>query len=162
MKISSTVVAKCLGLAAAGYTIVMMGFAAAMAVFQEWKIWKPQSLPSLSLWGCSKVFAFNIVWFTLCLLGSIAIVIKYVVTFGRSSIDRDAHFLVEHTVAKLCTRLFVGRTEIVGREHLPNEHETPAPVYIANHASQIDVAVVYFINRRFKWVAKQSVFYLYV
>ena len=42
-------------------------------------------------------------------------------------------------------------------------HAIPAPVYIANHASQLDVALVYFVLSqygRFQWVAKQSIAYL--
>eukprot|EP01083_Nonionella_stella_P056956 149723_1 len=37
---------------------------------------------------------------------------------------------------------------------------TPAPVFIANHCSQLDVSAMYFVLRRFKWIAKQSVRYI--
>lgn len=47
--------------------------------------------------------------------------------------------------------------------HVPetgDDGSTPAPVYVANHASQVDLAAVYFLNRRFKWISKDSVRYL--
>lgn len=71
-------------------------------------------------------------------------------------------YLVERFTAELCFYLFVGRgPEIRGLENLPpNDGSVPAPVYVANHASQIDLAAVYFLDRRFKWISKDSVRYL--
>lgn len=100
---------------------------------------------------------------TYCLFGSILICIKYVLWCGTSDIEYDAHIYVEKPAAKLIIRAVVGNAEVVGWEHLPPAAPptpTPAPVYIANHASQIDTAVVYFFNRRFKWIAKKSVLFL--
>ena len=70
--------------------------------------------------------------------------------------------MVENFTARLCQRLFVSPTvEIRGEENLPDDDgSSPAPVYVANHASQVDLAVVYFIRRRFRWIAKDSVRYL--
>jgi 1-acyl-sn-glycerol-3-phosphate acyltransferase len=50
--------------------------------------------------------------------------------------------------------------QVIGIENLPDPDLKPAPVYICNHASQIDAAAVYFFDRRFKWIAKQSILYL--
>ena len=71
-------------------------------------------------------------------------------------------YLVEKLTAKMCFYLFVGSgPEIQGMENLPpNDGSVPAPVYVANHASQIDLAAVYFLGRRFKWISKDSVRYL--
>lgn len=71
-------------------------------------------------------------------------------------------YLVERFTAEMCFYLFVGGgPEIRGVENLPPDDGTsPAPVYVANHASQIDLAAVYFLNRRFKWISKDSVRYL--
>ena len=55
----------------------------------------------------------------------------------------------------------MGNVQVDGIENLPPMNPgSPAPVYIANHASQLDVAVVYTLNRRFKWISKSSVFYV--
>lgn len=146
-----------------GITTVL---AAAVAVRQEANIWKADALPSLSLFGAVKVFLFNVVWMILCLVGSLLIVVKYILSVGRSDIEAEANRLVENTVARVCVALFVGSVSVVGQELLPKGDDNscttaPAPVYIANHASQIDVAVVYYaVRTRFKWIAKQSVLFL--
>jgi 1-acyl-sn-glycerol-3-phosphate acyltransferase len=146
----------------AGYLVVMTVLSAALAVVQEAKIWKPKSVPSLSLYGCAKVFLFNIMWMSLCLAGSVLIVIKWFVTLGTSDIARDGNRWIECSVGKACLHCFVGTVKVVGRENLPPDTTEckPAPVFVANHASQIDVAAVYYIERRFKWIAKRSVVYL--
>jgi 1-acyl-sn-glycerol-3-phosphate acyltransferase len=133
--------------------------AAAIAVQQEAKIWKPKELPSLSLLGSIKVFLLNIVWITFCFLGSILIVLSSIPTFG--TIDRNAlAAAVEKFTAHCIVRWFVGRVQVAGTEHLPTEKCIPAPIYVSNHASQIDAAVVYQIERHFLWVAKESVLYV--
>ena len=53
-----------------------------------------------------------------------------------------------------------GKVHILGQEYLPPIDIKPAPVYIANHASQIDLGVVYSLNRRFKWISKLAVLYV--
>lgn len=71
-------------------------------------------------------------------------------------------YLVERITAETCFFLMVGaKPEIRGIENLPpNDGSVPAPVYVANHASQIDLCAVYFLDRRFKWISKDSVRYL--
>lgn len=134
--------------------------ASSIAVIQEGKIWRSKVLPSLSLWGKLKVFLFNVLWFQGCLIGSILIILKWLVTLGTSNIEKDANRLVEDSVARHLYRILVGNVEVKGMENLPAVDIKPAPVYIANHASQIDTAVVYFLGRRFLWIAKKSVIYL--
>jgi len=142
------------------YVVVTMTLAAAVAVNQERKIWSPKELPSLSFVALIKVFFFNILWFSLCGVGFILISIKWILTLGTSDIECEGNRWVEANVARICIRLFVGKVRIYGQENLPKESEVPAPIYVANHASQIDVGAVYFISRRFKWIAKSSVLFL--
>lgn len=128
-----------------------------VGVYQEYKIWTPTSIPSLSLWGLFKVYLFNVVWTTGSLIGSTLLLPKYIIT-GHVESDAAA---VEHYLAMLVCTMFVGPIEIRNAEKLPSkEPSAPAPVYICNHASQIDLGAVYAINRRFKWIAKQQVKFL--
>ena len=147
-------------LAFAVYSVVVMTLAAVVAVNQERKIWKHKKLPSLSYFALIKVFFFNIVWFVLCGVGFTLISIKWILTCGTSDIEYEGNRWVEANVAKVCIKLFVGTVEVYGKENLPKESEVPAPIFVANHASQIDVGAVYFLNRRFKWIAKSSVLFL--
>jgi lysophosphatidate acyltransferase len=142
------------------YVVIVITLASAVAVLQEAKIWKPKCLPALSFFGGFKVFLLNEVWMSLCLVGSIWISLKWILTAGKSDIERDANCLVEANVSKLCLSYIVGNCSVEGLENLPPENQIPAPVYVANHASQIDVAAVYFLGRRIKWIAKESVLYI--
>ena len=142
------------------YVAATSFLAAVVAVFQETKIWRPKGLPSLSLWAKLKVFIFNIAWYELCLAGSLLITAKWVLTLGASDIEKDANRLVEDFVARSVYKALVGDFHVTGLENLPPENIVPAPVYIANHASQLDTAVAYFLGRRFKWIAKKSVVFL--
>ena len=131
-------------------------------VWQEHKIWAKKGLPSLSLFGHLKVFFFNLLWMGVTLVGGVLLVPKFVLgkIFGFNA-SYEAH-LVEKFTAYICYLLFVcPSVEIRGAENLPaDDGSSPAPVYVANHASQVDLAVVYFLGRRFKWIAKDSVRYL--
>lgn len=128
---------------------------ALMPVYQEYKIWKPDSLPTLSYYGMMKVYGMNVVWTTGCLLGSVLLLPKLLLT---GTAEREAHEIVERKMAYVCIAWFVGPVVVKNADKLPPLNPgAPAPVYICNHASQIDVAAVYNINRRFKWIAKSSV-----
>jgi lysophosphatidate acyltransferase len=125
-----------------------------VGVYQEYKIWVPNSVPSLSLWGMVKVYLFNVVWTTGSLIGATLLFLKYLL-FGN--IEKDAA-AIERSIALLVCTLFVGPIEIRNAEKLPPINPgSPAPIYIANHGSQIDLGAVYSINRRFKWIAKAQV-----
>lgn len=143
--------------------IVVLSFIGALAsVDQERKIWLSPGIPSVSLFGMMKIFGLNVVWMNCCLLGAIITVLQSILLRYKPQ-DEFAHDIVERGVAKLALRLFVGPVEIRGAEHLPppdHPGSIPAPIYIANHSSQIDVAAVYELNRQFKWIAKSSVLYL--
>lgn len=131
----------------------------AVAALQERKIWAPPNLPSLSVFAVFKVFLFNIFWISICSVGCLLVFIKHILTGGSSDLSKDCNLFVEKYAAVFCSSL-VGNVKVKGLEHLPPDDQVPAPVYVANHASQIDVAVVYFIARRFRWIAKKSVLYL--
>jgi len=122
-----------------------------VSVYQEYKIWKPSSLPSLSVYGMVKVYLFNVLWTTSSLIISTLLAPSYLI-YGY--VDQ----VYERQIAIVIMRLFVGPVVIKNPEKLPPKNPgSPAPVYICNHASQIDVAAVYAINRDFKWIAKSSV-----
>lgn len=133
-----------------------------LSVFQEWRIWKSHLLPSLSPLGVLKVFVFNVMWMGVTLVGSLLLLPKFILgKFLGFDCQYEAH-LVERITAKLCCLCFIcPEVEIRGVENLPpDDGSVPAPVYVANHASQVDLAVVYFLGRRFKWISKDSVRYL--
>jgi len=79
-------------------------------------------------------------------------------------VEQPATVWVERATAYLVTYFFVGPVLIRGEENLPARNDDNANkvsyVFIANHNSQIDLCVVYFIRRRFKWIMKQSIVYL--
>jgi hypothetical protein len=131
-----------------------------VAIGQEKRIWEPESLPSLSFFGKTKVLLFNVLWMAGCGVGSFLMVSKKILTAGNSNLQGDINVTVEKTVALTVIRLLLGEVKLIGKENLPSDpNQTPAPIYIANHASQIDIGVSYHVmaGRRFKWIAKQSV-----
>lgn len=164
-----------------GYFIVMISLASIIAAYQESKIWKTkkqsETTPSstndkesttrqhivqpLSFIGFCKVVIFNATWMIGCFIGSTIMLIKYYITFGNTDLAYECHINVEHPVSMILMEWFIGTVHIDGMENLPpNNASIPAPVYIANHASQLDISSVYYLSRRFKWIAKQSVLYL--
>jgi len=141
------------------YCVAALG-ASVVGAKQEAKIWAPANLPSLSTFGMVKVFFFNVLWIASCTIGCVIIWIKHILTLGTSDVAHDCNAGVERYGAFLCCQM-VGRVRLVGAENLPpDDGSVPAPVYIANHASQVDLGAVYYIRRRFKWIAKQSVLYV--
>lgn len=129
-----------------------------ISVHQEYKVWKAPGLPSLSLWGMMKVYLFNVFWMAMCLIGALLCLPKYILT---GTVQYASFMWFERSIACSLVRIFVGTVKIVGQQNLPPlEPGSPAPVYIANHSSQLDAAVVYFLNRRFKWISKSQVLYV--
>jgi len=127
-------------------------------VYQEYKIWRSDLLPSLPLYGMLKVYFMNVVWTSGSLLGALALLPKHLLT---GNVEREAHEIVERGVAKICAAWFCGPVVVKNAEKLPAyDPGSPAPIYICNHASQLDIAAVYSIDRRFKWIAKSSVRFL--
>jgi len=138
--------------------------AALAAVFQERKIWLHPNVPSLTAVGMIKVLCLNLVWMTVCLVGAVAAAIEAAVTNNWLDLKhtrRIAHLVVERRVAMLVTSMFIGPVVVKGSENLPpDEPGSPAPVYVANHTSQIDSAAIYYIERQWRWIMKSSIIFL--
>jgi hypothetical protein len=63
---------------------------------------------------------------------------------SESDIAKESHCLVENTVARLASTCLLERCN--WKEWKICRRDTvPAPVYVANHASQVDVGAVYFV-----------------
>jgi len=140
------------------------------AVIQEYKIWKHTQTP-LSLWGIIKVYLFNIIWMVLSLTGAVLLFPIWASRGFGSSVQLEAHCVMERLTAIALTSFMIGSVEIHGEHKLPwtqfgkdiastGTNSEVAPIYIANHGSQIDVGVIYFAIHRFKWIAKKSVQYI--
>mmetsp|Transcript_2640 Transcript_2640/g.5527 ORF Transcript_2640/g.5527 Transcript_2640/m.5527 type:complete len:315 (-) Transcript_2640:93-1037(-) len=134
------------------------------AVYQERKIWLHPKVPSLTPIGMTKVFVLNVVWMTVCGLGAVATALEAAVTNHWLELGHTrklAHMVVERKCAMLVAKLIVGPVIVEGAENLPADYpDSPAPVYVANHASQIDSAVVYFIEKQWRWIMKSSIMFL--
>jgi len=134
------------------------------AVHQERKIWLHPKVPSLTMVGMIKVFCLNVVWMTVCFLGAVVTAVEAALTSNWLDLKHTrklAHMVVERRCAMLVSKLFVGPVIVKGAENLPpDEPGSPAPIYVANHASQIDSAVVYFIERQWRWIMKSSIMFL--
>merc|ERR1740129_803988 len=137
--------------------LILLTLVPITAVYQEAKIWTNPSLPSLSIFGMLKIYMLNLIWMATTSIASILLLPKLLLK-GHKAVQRDAHCLMERMSAISCTILVVGPVKVINHQNLPTEG-TPC-IFIANHASQIDLAVVYFIFRRFKWISKKSVTYL--
>ena len=98
---------------------------------------------------------------SLTLLGSILLFPLWLSRGLGLSVEKEAHCIVEKYSAMLLTRIFIGKVEIINENKLPritlDGTDVPAPVYIANHCSEADVCCVYYVVKRFRWIAKQSV-----
>jgi len=143
------------------YFVLVTFVASAVAANQERKIWAPPNMPSLSVFAMFKVFVFNLIWIALCAGGCFLLLIRHVLSGFTLDVAQECNIWVERKAAMLCMGM-IGTVQVVGEEHLPPDDTSkqPAPVYIANHASQIDLGAVYFIQRRYKWIAKQSVLFI--
>jgi lysophosphatidate acyltransferase len=139
---------------------VLVGLAAAAGTYQESKMWARPKLPSLNAFGILKVWLLNVVWMEVCFLGAVVTVLKCVVTLDPKNTRHWAHGIVESYCGKLVSVLFIGPVQVKGLENLPSADSKPAPVYVANHSSQIDAAVCYYIGRQWRWIAKSSIVFM--
>ena len=147
--------------------VVAVLLGALASVHQEQKIWKNPKLPSLQPHALVKVYLLNVVWMMGCAVGAL-LTPFYCLATGSKDTRTWAHMVVERRVAHFLCYCFLGPVEVVGSEHLPpptngsndSNNLSPAPVLIANHDSQIDLAAVYLLNREWRWIAKSSVMFL--
>ncbi len=132
-----------------------------VSVYQEQKIWKNPKLPSLTIFAMIKVYLMNVLWMLGCAIGSL-LTLLYCILTGSRETRKVAHAVVERNCAKLLCHVLIAPVEVVGMEHIPDDmlYQSPAPVIIANHDSQIDLAAVYFLNSEWRWIAKSSVMML--
>lgn len=132
-----------------------------VSVYQEQKIWKNPKLPSLGTFAMIKVYLMNVFWMLGCAMGSILTPIYCILTGSRDT-RQFAHAIVERNCAKWLCNVLIAPVEVVGMQHISDDvlYQSPAPVIIANHDSQIDLAAVYFLNSEWRWIAKSSVMML--
>lgn len=137
---------------------------AVMGTIQERKIWKKTAQP-LNSWGTLKVFLLNLCWMLFTGLGALSLVPIWIARGFGTSVSLEQNAVMEKLVGTGLHKIFVGNVKIINADknvpHIDLYNPTkPAPVFVANHCSQIDLCIVYFIVKRFKWIAKQSVKYL--
>lgn len=141
-------------------TIPIFGF---VSTLQERKIWKATTTP-LTPWGLLKVFIFNVLWMFCIGISALSLIPMWISRGMGSSVSMEMNVVMERLVAMGLQKALVGKVTIVNQEKLPDialyNPTKPAPIFIANHCSQLDLAAIYFVVRRFKWIAKQSVKYL--
>ena len=132
------------------------------ATIQERKIWENPKLPSINPLGLVKVFLLNVFWMGGTQFGVVLGLIRRAVMGKSTDMRHFCHNVVERIVGQVLIKLFIGPTVVIrGKENLPPENPgSPAPVLIANHDSQIDIAAVYYLCRSWRWIAKSSVFFL--
>ena len=133
-------------------------FLALPAVFQEIKVWKSTPYP-LTAMGIFKVYLTNLMWMSLGLFASLSLIPMWAGRgFGRT-VEVEAHSVMERLISMAIVKTIAGNVEVRGEENIPGPTPPgkPAPVYVANHCSQIDIPSVYFPFSRFKWIAKSSV-----
>ena len=133
------------------------------SVLQERKIWKATKSP-LTLWGLFKIFIFNVFWMLSIGIAALALVPMWISRGCGSSVSLEQNAVMEKLVAIGLLNVFVGTVKVVNEDKIPElsiyPSTKPAPVFIANHCSQLDISAVYFIIKRFKWIAKDSVKFL--
>lgn len=139
------------------YYSLTIPFISIPSVIQEKKIWQVSPAP-LSFWGITKVYILNVIWMYSALLGFIGLLPLWIIRgFGRSVQAKS--FLIERLLAKMCVLSCICNDVIIeGGDNLSFiSDDEPAPIYVANHFSQLDLAAVYFPLPKFKWIAKSSV-----
>mmetsp|Transcript_9317 Transcript_9317/g.11784 ORF Transcript_9317/g.11784 Transcript_9317/m.11784 type:complete len:347 (+) Transcript_9317:112-1152(+) len=144
-------------------TIPIFAFFSAL---QERKIWKNTATP-LTFIGLFKVFVFNVLWMLLTGITALSLFPMWLSRgLEASSVAKEMNAVMEKLVGMGLQYALIGPVKIINQDKIPDirvynpDTSTPAPVFIANHGSQLDLCIIYFVIRRFKWIAKQSVKYL--
>ncbi|KAL3915084.1 MAG: hypothetical protein SGARI_008265 [Bacillariaceae sp.] len=109
----------------------------------------------MNLIGMLKCYGLNAFWMTGCLFGALLTVIDSFLhlDFALQHTRDFAHLQVERRLAQLTCKIFVAPVVVKGAEHLPQDNTSPAPVLIANHASQIDTACVYYLTPKIMYLS---------
>lgn len=131
---------------------------------QEIKIWRKTKTP-LTYFGILKVLIFNLMWMAISLVGALSLIPMWLQRgCSPNAVAVEANAVIEKICAHVITEAFIGTVEIINEENIPHiafvDGKAPAPIFIANHCSLLDVSSVYYAVRRFKWIAKKSVGYI--
>ncbi|CAM9647421.1 unnamed protein product, partial [Heterosigma akashiwo] len=110
--------------------------------------------------GFARAFFFSL----FCLYGSMicCVLVLPVIVFERGTKSvkvRNAAFQKNQQVSKKIFRFFFGDPVVQGLENLPQEGDRPV-VFVMNHQSMVDVALSFFLDRRFAFVSKAITFLL--
>lgn len=109
----------------------------------------------VSVVAIARAMMFYLVTFTLALPLFAIMLAMFPFTYLTDRYRRYALSFVNDVWATISTFLFF-RVEVIGRENLPSV-ETPA-VYVANHASYLDIYSLFHLRRPFKFISKVSNF----
>mmetsp|Transcript_32369 Transcript_32369/g.41478 ORF Transcript_32369/g.41478 Transcript_32369/m.41478 type:complete len:333 (+) Transcript_32369:100-1098(+) len=60
-------------------------------------------------------------------------------------------------LGKTIARWVIAPPIVLGKENLPEDSSKPV-IFVANHQSMLDICLLYYIDRRFRWVSKSAVF----
>mmetsp|Transcript_637 Transcript_637/g.817 ORF Transcript_637/g.817 Transcript_637/m.817 type:complete len:281 (+) Transcript_637:62-904(+) len=127
-------------------------FASYVMYAQEKKAYKNVSI--------FRVFMFSLMWIYgsfVCIILTIPTMIKERSTTNLT-VRNKALFRGQQLGHCMFDSLF-GNAEVLGKENVPVDDDTPV-VYVTNHQSMIDIALLYFVDRRFAWVSKSAAFSL--
>jgi len=111
-----------------------------------------QELKSMKKVTLLKSFTFNIIWMVCGFFGSIPSILYRLL--GQTEKSRESAHYFGIKMANLLQFVCFQPSIIQGEENIPNK---PC-VFVANHQSTADIAVMYWLNRKFSWVSKSSVF----
>jgi len=136
----------------AGLLLLSISLISFVVVYQEWKIWSGPEVPSLSALGMLKIYFFGFSWMALC-----AIACTLLLVLNVDGVERISQERFERGISVFLTLVILGPVRTVGIENLPSDE---ACVYIANHSSLADVAVIYTPLSGFKWIVKKSAAYM--
>ena len=141
---------KCVGgLLALSFVAFPLG-----AMLQERKNFRDVGL---GLYGHLNAFCFIQFW--MAFSGCCFLVQVPAIIMGKKDVAHVSNTYYEHLIGTWGFKLFLGRAELRGLQHLPAAGSKPC-VYVFNHQSMIDICVLYFLRQRFAWVSKKSVTFL--
>ena len=109
----------------------------------------------IGIFAILRAQLFYLFTFTLALPLFASMVVMFPFVYFTDKYRRNALSFVNDVWATVSTSLFCP-IEVVGRENLPSV-ETPA-VYVANHASYLDIYSLFHLRRPFKFISKVSNF----
>jgi 1-acyl-sn-glycerol-3-phosphate acyltransferase len=116
---------------------------------------KPAGDDKVGFFAFLRAQCFYLFTFILALPLFASMVVMFPFVYFTDKYRRNALSFVNDVWATVSTSLFTP-IEVIGRENLPSV-ETPA-VYVANHASYLDIYSLFHLRRPFKFISKVSNF----